>query len=338
MYDPFYINTNNPNPLSSSFGRCTWTPIEEFQFDNKLLRKLASLNQFPLRVSLFPRYPTVLLPSEVPAVFAKSYFSRVSNKTNNYTGLDAIVLGNMAEAINFKPDIRKPIGNDYGYKLSNGTFIGLKRVFKNYFKNFIISNEKNKFLGSLGDVLYRRVYASFNGRFVSDYGTDDIDYLFPVYSDKVCVIAPKALKIPQWMAIFKCFNKNLWLLIVFINSLCGYMWYLLKSSARSGNKSSRNIKRRTSRELDRVSVISIEMWIIMLGGVSGRLPNRTMERVFLSVCLVFNIIIAGSFQVWLIYKRFQLTISIPSFLSGLPFYCIQSYYLFQRHQHSRRVG
>lgn len=145
MYDPFYINTSNPNPLSSSFGRCTWTPIEEFQFDNKLLRKLASLNQFPLRVSLFPRYPTVLLPSEVPAVFAKSYFSRVSNKTNNYTGLDAIVLGNMAEAINFKPDIRKPIGNDYGYKLSNGTFIGLKEFLRIISRISLFRTKKTNF-------------------------------------------------------------------------------------------------------------------------------------------------------------------------------------------------
>lgn len=146
------------------------------------------------------------------------------------------------------------------------------------------------------------MYASFNGRFVSDYGTDDIEYMFPVYSDKMCVIAPKALKVPQWMAIFKCFSKNLWLLIILINTMCGYIWYLLKSWANKANKFSSNIKaskRQTSRELDRISVISIEMWIIMLGGASKRLPYRSMERVFMSVCLVSNIIIAGSFQVWL---------------------------------------
>lgn len=115
--------------MSSSYGRCTWTTIEDFEFDNKLVRKLASLNQFPLRVSLFPRYPTALLPTEVPAVFAKTYFSKISYKTNYYSGLDAIVLGNIAEAIDFKPDIRLPSGNDYGYKLSNGTFIGFKKGF-----------------------------------------------------------------------------------------------------------------------------------------------------------------------------------------------------------------
>lgn len=138
---------------------------------------------------------------------------------------------------------------------------------------------------------------------MSDYGTNDIDYMFPVYSDKVCVIAPKALKVPQWMAIFKCFNMNVWLLIVFINTLCGYFWYLLKLWANHSSKRLKSIKpseRLLSLELDRFTVISIEMWTIMLGGASKRLPNRSMERVFLSVCLVSNIIIAGSFQVWLI--------------------------------------
>lgn len=79
---------------------------------------------------MFPRYPTVLLATQTPAVFAKSYFTRVSKKTNSYSGLDAIVLGNMAEAIDFRADIRLPTGNDYGFKLSNGTFIGSLGITK----------------------------------------------------------------------------------------------------------------------------------------------------------------------------------------------------------------
>lgn len=128
QYDPFYLNDSISNPISSSFGRCIWTTVDDFQFNNKLVRKLATLNQFPLKVSLFPRYPSVLLPKQIPAVFAKSYFTRVSNAVNSYSGIDAIVMGNMAEAIDFRPNIYPPIGNDYGYKLSNGTFIGSKMV------------------------------------------------------------------------------------------------------------------------------------------------------------------------------------------------------------------
>lgn len=144
-------------------------------------------------------------------------------------------------------------------------------------------------------MLYRRVYASFNSRFITDYGTKDIEYLFPVYFDQVCVIAPKALKVPQWMAIFKCFDRNLWLLIIFVNTFCGYFWYFLRTSAYKYTPKS--IKSKTIRERDSVSILSIEMWMIMFGGASKRLPYRSIERVLLSVCLVSNVIISGSFQV-----------------------------------------
>lgn len=80
----------------------------------------------------------------------------------------------------------------------------------------------------MGDVLYRRAYMSMNGRFIADYGTDEIDYLFPVNFDKFCIISPKASKIPEWMAIFKCFQIDVWLLIVGINSICGAVWWLLR--------------------------------------------------------------------------------------------------------------
>lgn len=80
----------------------------------------------------------------------------------------------------------------------------------------------------MGDVLYGKAYASFNARFIRDYGTDDIEFMTPVYFDKFCIIAPKASKIPEWMAIFKCFNVYVWCMIVVINTACGYFWYLLK--------------------------------------------------------------------------------------------------------------
>lgn len=173
-------------------------------------------------------------------------------------------------------------------------------------------------------MLYRRVYASFNGRFVSDYGTNDIEYMFPVYSDKMCVIAPKALKVPDWIAIFKCFNVYLWILIVVVNSLCGYFWYLLKLwTSRTDNLhgAEARIKRNSSRGFNRLSVILIEMWIIMLGGVSKKLPFRSMERIFLGVCLVSNVIISGSFQVHTT-NLIALTLNEAAFLLGIPFHCI----------------
>lgn len=39
------------------------------------------------------------------------------------------------------------------------------------------------------------------------------------------------------------------------------------------------------------------MWIIMLAGPSSQLPFRTIERIFLTSCLLANLIFAGTFQV-----------------------------------------
>lgn len=84
--------------------------------------------------------------------------------------------------------------------------------------------------GTIGAVLYSQTYASFNGRFMSDYGSSNIEYMFPYYFDKLCIIAPKALKVPQWMAIFKCFNETVWLTLLLVNCACGFFWFLLKRS------------------------------------------------------------------------------------------------------------
>lgn len=80
----------------------------------------------------------------------------------------------------------------------------------------------------MGDVLYRQAQISFNGRFVADYGTDEIDFMYPVYFDQFCIVAPKSLKIPEWLAIFKCFSTTVWAVIIGTNVVCGCGWYLLQ--------------------------------------------------------------------------------------------------------------
>lgn len=63
---------------------------------------------------------------------------------------------------------------------------------------------------------------------MSDYGTSDIEYMAPYFFDKLCIISPKALKVPQWMAIFKIFSMNVWIAFLVVNCLCGLFWFLLK--------------------------------------------------------------------------------------------------------------
>lgn len=77
-------------------------------------------------------------------------------------------------------------------------------------------------------MLHSTIFASFNGRFMTDYGTSDIDYVHPYFFDRLCIIAPKALQIPKWIAVFKCFSQFVWLILFLIICLCGWFWFFLK--------------------------------------------------------------------------------------------------------------
>lgn len=154
----------------------------------------------------------------------------------------------------------------------------------------------------MGDVLYRKTEASFNGRFISDYGTNSIEYMYPVLFDKMCIIAPKALRIPQWTAIFNCFSRLVWAIIVIAVILCGCFWYLLKRWTLRKYKLNL-IKHNTKydrkfEDSSKCRILSIEIWFIMLAGASSHMPFRTVERIFISSCLATNVIIVGTFQVY----------------------------------------
>lgn len=92
--------------------------------DNAIFGKFKNLNNYPLRVSLFRRYPTSLKANELPAVFHGSYLMKDSWRANGYGGVDGIMLSNVAKTLNFEPIVVEPNGIDFGFKSTNGTFFG----------------------------------------------------------------------------------------------------------------------------------------------------------------------------------------------------------------------
>lgn len=113
-------------PTSPNWGEFKWMNLTDMNFqDNYLFRKFENLNGFRLRVSMFPRYPTALLPEELPDVFLSSYFMNVLNESGGYGGIDGLLLGNMAKALNFSAVVIAPNGSDFGYRLNTGIFIGM---------------------------------------------------------------------------------------------------------------------------------------------------------------------------------------------------------------------
>lgn len=278
-------------------------PIGVFDLeDDWIMRKEWSLNGFPFTATIFSRYPTMLLKRALPETFLQTHYARGTDYSNGFGGFDGFVMGNLAKALNFQLEIIKRLPQDtYGSVLPNNTFTG-----------------------TLGDVLYGKAEASFNARFLLDYGTAQIEFMFPVLGDKMCVIAPAAQKIPQWTAIFKCFSVNVWISFAAVTCLCGGFWFLLKNCQFQENQREIvrpfNEKSRTSfderhhpseaeskqvdecehgafvRYLLKIHEVFVPIWMVMLGATTI-MPERTMERLFISSCLLAHVIFLGTFEV-----------------------------------------
>lgn len=110
---------------STRWGAFKWLSLMELDYENNFLfRKFDNLNGYPLKVSMFPRYPTALTVDEIPDVFLSSYFMDILKDSCGYGGVDGLILGNMARALNFTAVVVTPNGSDFGYRQGNGAFIG----------------------------------------------------------------------------------------------------------------------------------------------------------------------------------------------------------------------
>lgn len=284
-YDPFVNVRSLAIKNVDEWGIFHCFPLKYLNFDDSwLLQKEYNLNNFPLIFTVFRRYPTMI--KEVPKTFADSYIS-AGMKKSGYGGIDGLVLGNLAQALEFKVVTKTPkYLETYGYKLKNGSFSG-----------------------AIGDILNGDADAAMNGRFFFNYYSPEIEFLTPTYGDKVCVIAPSAEKIPQWKTIFMCFRIYVWYAYIAITIFATAVFILLKFYEY---KRQRNIIRQTYLYSEfKYHVVEhqfsckrfiLTVWKVMLG-YAERMPLKTVERILIGSCLLANIILSGCFEVNMLFIR-----------------------------------
>lgn len=122
----------------------------------------------------------------------------------DWFGHDGLILRNLELSLNFSKQ-NVPVPLEYGWMADNGTFVG-----------------------SIGDILRKDIDVSFNGRFIKYYDTFDVDFMTPVLFENFCIVAPKALRIPEYLRIFQCFHPTVWAAIVIINLALGCLWFCTK--------------------------------------------------------------------------------------------------------------
>lgn len=238
------------------------TPTEIHQNRAWFLSRADQLNNYPLIVSTFRRYPTSIYIDELPSLFVNSYVvSALRTHGGGYGGYDALLMANLAAVTNFRPIMY--VSNNFGFAYPNGTFDG-----------------------ALGDVLHEVVDISFTSRFVEIYGTNKIQFVLPVYSDQICVLAPSGQQISSWTAIFRAFRIEVWLTIIFVNVVCYCVWIGM-----------RQIMLKTIKQRIDNGQMALGMFSVMIS-IPTLLPSRLVsERLLLGTCIITNFIIIGSFQV-----------------------------------------
>ncbi|RZB40727.1 Lig chan domain containing protein, partial [Asbolus verrucosus] len=243
-YQPFHRTDDN-----------SWGLVRDFTIDEVAsnfgvtVNSFWDVNGYPVPISMFSRRPTALdkLPKSVEIL---PIYQNLS-VSKGFGGLDGCLLGELARYLNFDVKIVELLDKiDFGAVLPNGTVTG-----------------------SLGDVVKRRAQFSGNGRFLMDYGTEEIEFTIPYSSDDICAVVPKAKRIPQWRMFLKCVKIQTWLAIFIVMVISTLFWYLFKKH-------------------------NPNWWEIfsIFVGIPLKISPTISEALFLGACMIFNVIIIGILQ------------------------------------------
>jgi hypothetical protein len=194
-----------------------------------------------------------------------SFPSHPDDRVSDYIGMDGFFMRDLAVRMNFTTIAGSPKdGNKYGYMFeNNGTFTG-----------------------SLGDIIYDRAEISLNSRFVKEYGTGDIEFTMPVGFDNLCIVVPKAKRFPKWHALFRVFELQVLLALVSVYVACSVLSHILQVLCSF------------FMPVKDTSLIAtfIETLLPFLSLPLIRVPPFRPQKVFVTACLAFGMIMASLFQ------------------------------------------
>jgi hypothetical protein len=233
----------------SSWGVTNVYTLQEITNNYRLITNpLDNFNRVPLRIAMFPRVPALL--QDLPKLLKNNPIYQNLSWSKGFAGVDAMILGTLAESLNFDVVVVGNRKKNFGYAFPNGTTTGV-----------------------LGDVSERRAVYGANSRLITDQDLQQIEFTTPNYADAICMVVPKAAKVPIWASIFKSFTITTWLLIISTCVICTMFWHCIRSS----------------------NTASWTMFAVLAGTPTQIVPNNG-QSFFLVSCMIFNIVILGVIQ------------------------------------------
>ncbi|XP_063702530.1 glutamate receptor ionotropic, delta-2-like [Culicoides brevitarsis] len=186
-----------------------------------------------------------------------------SNSSVTFEGVDICLAELLSQKLNFSLKTFPRDGEFFGSQLPNGSFSG-----------------------AIGRISRRETDFAMVGFFIKDYGTPELDFSTPLYSDQLCVVVKKAERIHAVEIPLLIFDTKLWIFCFFVMFLSsGFMFFLRNLNVKRGK-----VKKKSPFDAPIVALkgfFSISM---------HDLPIVTNERLFLACLLMFSVIVLSMFQ------------------------------------------
>ncbi|XP_076284110.1 uncharacterized protein LOC143210803 [Lasioglossum baleicum] len=227
-------------------------------------RRTINFNGYRFNVSMFDQV------HEANKVRGKIEPNSIYAYSGGYNGTSGVLMGVLARKLNFQVNVVEPNTEErYGHQMKNGTFTG-----------------------AIGDLIYHKVVASFAFFFVKTYIADMslIDFTTTIGFDRVCVIAPKAGKIPKGFRIYHIFDPSVWLWLLLSHILVAVIWNYIQGST---SRSCRHFN---------IATTIVNLFLIA-AGCPKSLPSSSAERRLLIGVFFSSVTIIGIFN-GVLYQAF----------------------------------
>jgi len=217
----------------------------------------SNLHGYLLRVSMFPYVVTAI----------EIVKNDTEGSSYKYRGRDGLILDVLAKYMNFTPYVMLPSDNIFSsIEFANGTVTG-----------------------PLKDIADGEADIAMNSVFLKVSYVAHIDHITPViHFGKMCVLVPKALRVPVWVSLFRCFSIVLWAVLIVTYILSAIFLHALRTFSFS-HQSHEHMRWSTS--LSHILNIFLSIPFIKIFTFTVQ-----SQRMFVTSCMLFSIVVTCVFQ------------------------------------------
>ncbi|KAJ3647502.1 hypothetical protein Zmor_019376 [Zophobas morio] len=242
--------------INESWGITQYYSFDEITSNFRTITNiLDNFNQFPLNITIIPNLLGAVI--NLPNLLKHNPIYQNLSSSKGFGGVDGLILATLADRFNFDVNL-------------------VNTTTDKYFSDFLPQGTPSS--GGLNDALEPKVAYSANSKFLLRYDLN-VDFVVVHAVDHLCVVVPKAQKIPKWTGLFRCFTQNAWFLIASTCIVCTVVWYLIAPTTS----------------------LSDCFWTMFsyLFGSPVKVVPRNNQLFVLASCLYFNIVVLGIIQGYL---------------------------------------